>query len=350
MSKRSILVSLFFILALLAAACGSPAPVATPAPTEAEAAPATEAAPVEEASAFPVTIEHKYGSTTLQEAPARIVLVGLNEQDALLALGIVPVASREWYGERPGAIFEWAQDELAAIPGAELPVVLSGGQLNFEEIAALEPDVIVGLYAGLTQEEYTTLSQIAPTVAQPAEYVDWGVPWQEVTRTMGKIVGKAAEAEALIAGVEASFAAAREQFPAIQGAQGVVATPWGYPTTYYVYGSQDSRGRFLTSLGFEYPAIIDELAGEDFGASISYERFDILDVDFVIWIDTLPDDLLSNPLYANLAVVQDGRVVYLSNSSPIYDALNFSTVLSIPFAIEQLSPDFEQLNQTLQGN
>src|SRR5690606_25912339 len=131
--------------------------------------------------------------------------------------------------------------------------------------------------------------------------------------------------------------------------EGVVATPWGYPTTYYVYGSQDSRGRFLTALGFEYPPIIDELAGTDFGASISYERFDIVDIDFLLWIDTLPADLLANPLYANLAIVQEGRVVYLENTNPVYDALNFSTVLSIPFAIEELTPALEQLNQTL-GN
>lgn len=343
MFKRSTVISLLFILALLAAACAAPAPATAAPETQ---APAAEAPTAEEA-AFPVTIAHKYGSTTLDAVPERIVLVGLNEQDALLALGVVPVATREWYGERPGAIFEWAQDELAALGGAT-PLALSSGQLNFEEIAALEPDVIVGLYAGITQEEYTTLSQIAPTIAQPAEYVDWGVPWQEVTRTMGQIVGKAAEAESLIAGVESAFAEAHAQFPNIQSAEAVVATPWGYPTSYYVYGSQDSRGRFMTSLGFSYPPVIDELAGEEFGASISLERFDIIDIDFLIWIDSLPEEMRNNPLYANLDIVKDGRVVYLSNTSPIYDALNFSTVLSIPFAIEQLSPDFAQLNQTLQ--
>ena len=348
MFKRSIVVSLLFILALLAAACGAPPPAATPASaSEAAVEEAATEAPAAEA-AFPVSIEHKYGSTTVEAAPERIVLVGLNEQDALLALGVVPVASREWYGERPGAIFDWAQDEFAAL-GGETPVVLSGGALNFEEIAALEPDIIIGLYSGLTAEEYATLSQIAPTVAQPVDYVDWGVPWQQVTLTMGHILGKSADAEALIAGVEAKFAAAREQFPNIQGAEGVVATPWGYPTTYYVYSSQDSRGRFMNGLGFAHPAEADELAGNEFGASISYERFDIIDIDFLIWIDTLPADLLANPLYANLAIVQDGRVLYLENTNPVYDALNFSTVLSIPFAIEELTPALQQLNQTL-GN
>jgi iron complex transport system substrate-binding protein len=35
----------------------------------------------------PVTIAHKHGSTTIRSEPARIVTVGLTDQDALLALG-----------------------------------------------------------------------------------------------------------------------------------------------------------------------------------------------------------------------------------------------------------------------
>src|SRR5690349_18320733 len=97
-----------FIAMLVLSACGAPVTEEVQAPAteavlvEATEAPATEAT----ASAYPVTIEHKYGSTTITEFPERIVLVGLTEQDALLALGVVPVATREWYGERPGAVFE----------------------------------------------------------------------------------------------------------------------------------------------------------------------------------------------------------------------------------------------------
>ena len=67
--------------------------------------------------AQPVTIEHKYGSTTVSEAPTRVVTVGLVEQDALLALGVVPVGTTEWYGEQPGALWPWAQAELETLGG-----------------------------------------------------------------------------------------------------------------------------------------------------------------------------------------------------------------------------------------
>jgi iron complex transport system substrate-binding protein len=44
--------------------------------------------------------------------------------------------------------------------------VLSAEELNVEAVAALDPDLIVGVSSGMTAEEYETLSQIAPTLAQ----------------------------------------------------------------------------------------------------------------------------------------------------------------------------------------
>ncbi|MFW6174563.1 MAG: ABC transporter substrate-binding protein, partial [Chloroflexota bacterium] len=60
---------------------------------------------------FPVTIEHKYGSTTIEEKPERVVTVGFSEQDPVLALGAKPVAVREWFGGQPNAVWPWAQEE-----------------------------------------------------------------------------------------------------------------------------------------------------------------------------------------------------------------------------------------------
>ena len=63
-----------------------------------------------------MTIRHKFGETTLTHAPKRVVVVGPREQDSLLALGVVPVGTTEWYGEHPGAIFPWAKKALGDAP------------------------------------------------------------------------------------------------------------------------------------------------------------------------------------------------------------------------------------------
>jgi iron complex transport system substrate-binding protein len=344
------------ILIALLAACGAPA--AAPAPTAAPAAPAATAAPTDapaqatsapaaaptdapaqataapSAATFPVTIQHKYGSTTITAKPERIVTVGLLEQDALLALGVVPVGTTEWFGGHPGAIWPWAKDKL----GGSTPQVIGDAQtINYEKISALKPDVIIALYSGLTKEQYDLLAQIAPTVAQPGTATDYGIPWQELTETVGRIVGQPDQAKALVASVEDRFAQARAQHPEFSGATALVATPY---QGIWVYGPEDVRGRLLTSLGFKLPSQLETVTGAKFGGNVSMERADLLDVDAIIWLD--PQDAqgpLGGPLYASLKVHTEGREVMLnSNSSSLGGATSFVTVLSLPYLLDNLVP------------
>ena len=282
------------------------------------------------------TIEHKYGSTEVRGVPERLVSVGYNDQDPILALGVTPVAVRDWFGDQPNAIWPWAQDEL----GDADPEVLPSAELNFEQIAALEPDLIIGVFSGITEDEYETLSEIAPTVAQPDGYVDYGVPWQEQTSIIGRALGREERAESLIADVEARFAEAREAHPEFDGATGAVAL-LDEGGVYNAYGPEDLRGRFMAALGFELPPEIAEMAGEAFFAQISEERLDLLDTDVLIWIvnsQEAADALRENPIYQQLDVAREGRDIFLDVNAPLAGALSFSTVLSLPFALDGLVP------------
>lgn len=286
---------------------------------------------------FPVTVAHKFGATTLEKAPVRVVVVGLVDQDAFVALGVVPVATREWYGKVPGALFPWAKERIGAAP---LPEVLEF-ELDFEKIAGLKPDIIVGLYSGLTQEEYDTLSKIAPTVAQPQGMADWRADWRTITATVGQILGKTGEADALIAEVEAGFERAKRDNPELAGKTAAILSYWGWPATYYAYGSQDPRGRLLQSLGMKTIDEVDVLAGDAFGASISREKLNLADVDLAVWLVENPEQekgLRSDPIWSKLSVAVQGRDLYLRENTPVYDALNFASVLSLPLAIEGLAP------------
>jgi iron complex transport system substrate-binding protein len=288
------------------------------------------------AAAYPVTIEHKFGSTTIEEHPERIVTVGLLEQDALLALGVVPVATTEWFGEHPGSIWPWATDELEDIGAGPPASVGSAAEINFELIAAQTPDLILALYSGLTEQDYALLSDIAPTVAQPGEYIDYGIPWDELTITVGRAVGQEAEAEALVAGVEERFAAAREAHPEFVGATSVAATPY---EGVWVYGPEDVRGRFLTDLGFELPADLVDVTGDAFGGDLSEEHLDLLDVDVVVWLDAADIAELAPANYTQLAVHQNGREVFLDSfGTTLGGATSFVTVLSLPYLLDGITP------------
>ena len=50
------------------------------------------AVPAVIAQSFPVTIPHAFGETTIEKLPERIVTWGWGNHDALLSLGVVPVA------------------------------------------------------------------------------------------------------------------------------------------------------------------------------------------------------------------------------------------------------------------
>jgi iron complex transport system substrate-binding protein len=299
-----------------------------------------------ETSAFPVSIEHKYGTTEITAEPKRIVVVGLVEQDALLALGVVPVATTEWFGKYPGAVWPWAKDKLGSATPPEVLTDVDG--IQFEKVAALKPDLILGVYSGLTAEQYGTLSKIAPTVAQPKGGIDWGVGWQELTRTVGKAVGKPDAAEKAVTDAEAKLKAARAANPAFEGATGLVATTY---EGFYVYGADDSRGRLMTDLGFELPAGLDAVTGDQFGANLSRERTDLLNTDALVWlVDDVARDrgkLHADPLYSKLKVKAEAREVFLLNEGQLGGATSFITVLSVPYLVDNLVP---RLAAAVDGN
>ncbi|SDU64767.1 iron-siderophore ABC transporter substrate-binding protein [Jiangella alkaliphila] len=297
---------------------------------------------------FPASVEHRYGSTELSEAPERVITLGFSDQDAVLAFGVAPIAVTDWYGDYDHATWPWAEDEL----GDAEPLVMNEGAFtgmqafDYETIADLEPDLIIGLYTGMTQEEYDTLSVIAPTVASSPDYPEYGMPWQETARMVGQILGQADRAEELIADVDAQFAEAAAANPEFEGVEMVVAELFE-PGSSFVRSATDPRTVFMTQLGFVLPADLAELAGDLDGAPVSDELMTQLDRELLVWnIGHEPDlraQIEEKPLYDQLQVVQDGRVLYIEDPL-VAGALTWSTVLSLPYALEHLVP---QLAETM---
>ncbi len=321
------IVVIALLSALLLTACGS----------DDEGAPSSESTSASgvEAGALPVTIEHRYGSTTVEEPPERVVVAGLREQDALLALGVVPVATTEWYGKHPGAIFPWAEEALGDAPRPEVLDFTDG--LEFERIAGQRPDLIIAVYSGLTKKEYETLSKIAPTIAQPPGQVDWGSSWQDEILTVGRAVGKPKEAEKLRDEAAAQLEAAAKENPEFKDQTAAVATPY---QGIWVYGPQDARSRLLTDLGFTFPEALEDVGGDDFGGQLSGEKLDLLDVGALLWFANpgAAEKVRDNKVYRRLSVRTEGRDVFLPENGELYEATSFISVLSIPLLVDELVP------------
>lgn len=297
------------------------APVSTSAPsspaTSAAASPATPPA----SAGYPVTIDHVFGSTTVAAQPQRVVTVGFNEQDFALALGVVPVGTREFIGydfaRRP-----WAQDALG---GTAVPTV-GGQELNLEQVAATTPDLILGTYAFLDRNTYDQLSAVAPTVGDLA--ADGAVTWQQELAAAGAALGRTAEAQALTATVEQRFTDASAAHPDFAGK--TLALVFQLQGGYYVLEATDPRMRFFTDLGFTAPAVTGQIAAENTAD---------LDADVVAVLGPTQAEFTADPLVANLDAVKENRVVYFGPfTGDFAGALGFSSPLSLPYALDVAVP------------
>lgn len=311
-TRREFIVSGVAAGLLVVAGCGSEDDVDS-------ASPSTTAS----GGAFPVTIEHKYGSTTIPSEPTRVVAAGFNDSDYALAFGVTPVGVRDFIGPFAEDTRPWAQEALA---GAE-PEKVSGpdGVLNYEMIAGLRPDLILA-YSYLEEAEYEKLAGIAPTVVEPSE----GSGWREHTLVVGRALGQPGRAEQLVAQVEARFATAIDRHPEFVGKTAAIRFGDADTDAYYLLEPDDPRSGLFTSLGFKLP----EKTGE-----ISREQVELLDQDVIVAIGADPQAYQDDELFQGLRAVREGRVAYLGGfETDFAGALGFDSPLSLPAAVDIVVP------------
>ncbi len=275
--------------------------------------------------------------------------MGLTDPDFVLALGVKPAAITNWYGDYPLGVWPWAQQALGDARPGVMPRPESD-KINFELVASFQPDLI-GMYTGMTEDEYKRASRLAPTVAQSAEHQDYLMPWQVTMRTVGQAVGRSAQAEDVIAGVESRFAAARREHPEFTGATLIVAERFETGTTYIRTAKEPQNGLFR-DLGFVHPAPVAELLTDEDGYSgnISDERMELLDTaSVVVWklfVGTddsgiqqgqVPDELAGHPLYPKLRVAREGRDVFVTDQV-LLGSVIFGSPLSLPYALDRIIP------------
>jgi iron complex transport system substrate-binding protein len=261
-----------------------------------------------------MTIETPYGTTTLDKEPERVVVIGPEDVDSVLALGVTPVAAAGW-GDYADPAGDWPPyfGDTTVIAQTLEPVA---GGADFEEVLALEPDVIIAV-GGVEELEkgYDNLARIAPVVTYPQALESWAVGDPVTTlRTIARPLNKLAEAEALVQEYETKLAGVREAHPEFDGKTFTVVGLIGNAGMWLHSTTGSATDDFFEAMGFVPNPATATVTGE-----IPEEKFDVVDADVLITMNNNGSteetirELRANPLYSELAVVQRGSAVHLDD-------------------------------------
>ena len=328
------------VLALAASLAATALAACSTGSTQAQNTP--EAQTKADPDAFPVTLDHAYGETTIEEEPTRVATLGWSDHDMAASLGVAPVGAVEitWGGNEQKST-PWFDEQLEEL-GAEQPVRYSDADgAPVEEIARLRPDLILATNSGITEQEYARLSKLAPVVAFPDQ--PWVTTWQESLDMVAQSLGRSGLADEVATETQASIDTAAEANPEVVGKTfifGALATADMSKVDYYT--PEDNRTRLLAAVGMENAPVIEQISKSGaFYGTVSAEKAPQLKSDVFITYAEKKQDLATfeeNPLLGRIPGIENGNVVASTDKT---EALGLSapSPLAIPYAMEHFVPE-----------
>ncbi len=308
-----------------------------------EAAETPDAVTRADAQAFPVTIEHAFGSTTITEEPKRVATLGWSDQDAALALGVVPVGATKltWGGNSQGSS-DWFDAALEEVGGEPARPVRRRGRCARRGDRQARPGPDPGHQlrhhpAGVPQAQQDRAGRRLPGGAVGDAVAD------VAGRRSARPWAAPARAEEVAAETQQEIDAAKEEYPQLAGASFIFA----YLTTtdlstVGIYAPEDPRVSFLHDLGLvDAPAVAGAIKPGQFYGTVSAERAGDLDSDVLLtWSESTGDlqKFADDRLIGKIPALASDHA-YAEEDKHVSLAVTNPTPLSIPFVIERFVPE-----------
>lgn len=289
-------------MALLAGCSGSPDPEPAAEPTETPDSPAS-------ADAFPVTVTHESGETTIDKQPERIVVFDMAALDTIDTLG--------------------AGDAVVGVPQKNIPTWLKDkysdrenvGTLfepDMEAVAKLNPDlVIVGARSAKLFEDfakdYTTVDNSVPwTKANYAERV------ADSVKMLGQATGHGEAGDKAAQDISDTIA----KFKDIAKDQGKAMVVMSNAGEISMHGPESRWSPIFEVFGFE-PVETGKADEGHKGQKISFETVKELNPDYIFVVDrdaavgntesgVTAEQVMDNDLVNATTAAQNDHIVYLT--------------------------------------
>ena len=231
---------------------------------------------------------------TLAEPATRVVALSAADCEIICALGCEEaLVGRGKYCNYPESILE-------------LPALQSGKDTNIEEILALEPQIVIMSDMAQTEEQVKLLEDNGVQVVM-TQNTDIEGAYYAITM-IGALMGKDAEAEAIVEDMKATFAdiaqkSVESEFAGKTVYFEVSPLEWGL----YTAGDNTFMNEIAAMCG-----LTNAFADIDGWASISEEQVLERNPDYIISVSGMPDadaEIMSREGWADIAAVSTGMVM-----------------------------------------
>lgn len=250
------------------------------------------------------TVTHRQGETVVKANPAKIVSYDLGARDTLETLGI-----------SLAGVPDTAANELFGSQDAEFVGSLS--EPDFEALAALEPDLIIG--GGRTASVIPDLSKIGPTIDVSQANYGYIDSFKAVSMTLATLIGKEADAEARIAQFTPRLDALKNAAASVENGLFVLIT--GGAVNAVAPGPLGGRGALIyQELGIKPP--VEDLEAATHGEPVSFEFLLEHDPQFLFVVDRdaaigqsgakAAESVLDNDIVKETRAFKDDHIVYLN--------------------------------------